>query len=841
MSRNKLLFLTFFSVLFFFNAIAQDERTAISLKQILEEISRQHQVKFNYIEDEIVLFKLIPPQQNWTFEAKLNYIKKETNLQIKVVSNKYYTIYNDEKLDKPLCGFIIDSQTNLPIENCSIIIKKTNAVSFSNIDGYFELPLISSNAILIKHMSYETIEVNPTDLYVSNCPKIKLNPVTLELQEVATESYLTSGISKKSDGTIQIKPKKFGILAGLIEPDVLQTMQQIPGVYSLDETVSNINVRGGTHDQNLFLWNGIRMFQTGHFFGLISVFNPSLAQTISITKNGTSAFYGESVSSLVAISSHSKNIEETKNSFSANLISAELYSKLKISKNASIEISARRSLTDFFKSPTYKNYRDRIFQNTIVTNINNSQVIVFKNNEDFYFYDFSLQYQQKIGKKHELTVDGIGIKNNLKINQSTNTKTKNDNLGQEDFGGSISWKTNWNDKNTTEILVSNSYYKLKATNESIESNQNLNQNNTVLDFNIQLKNSNILSENFTLNSGYQLDEIGVANYDEINSPAFKRNIKSVLISHIGIIESVFESKNKKTFLKTGIRGNYFQKFNKTLIEPRFQFNQKVTKNLNLEILGEQKSQTLSQIIDLQQDFLGIEKRRWTLANDSIIPIQKSNQLSVGFSYKNKNWLFTLDNFYKRISAITSSSQGFQNQFEFSKANGSYEVIGSEVLVQKKFNHFYTWFSYSLNKNNYDFSSLYNTNFPNNFELIHTLNWAGIYEWKKLKIALGGKWHSGKPSTTLLNTNLNDSNPYINFDKPNATNLIDYFQVNFSASKEWNIGKKTIMQTGFSILNILNKNNIINQFYRINANENRIESVNIYSLKRTPNINMKISF
>ena len=126
-------------------------------------------------------------------------------------------------------------------------------------------------------------------------------------------------------------------------------------------------------------------------------------------------------------------------------------------------------------------------------------------------------------------------------------------------------------------------------------------------------------------------------------------------------------------------------------------------------------------------------------------------------------------------------------------------------------------------------------------MIHSLNWAGIYEWKKLKIALGGKWHSGKPSTTLLNTNLNDSNPNINFDKPNSSNLIDYFQVNFSASKEWNIGKKTIIQTGFSVLNIFNKQNIINQFYRINKNENRIESVNIYSLKRTPNINMKISF
>ena len=98
-----------------------------------------------------------------------------------------------------------------------------------------------------------------------------------------------------------MKPKKLGILPGLIEADVLQVMQQIPGINSVNESVSSINARGGTHDQNLFLWNGIKMYQTGHFFGLISVFNPNLAHTISIIKSGSSAFYGESVSSVVDI------------------------------------------------------------------------------------------------------------------------------------------------------------------------------------------------------------------------------------------------------------------------------------------------------------------------------------------------------------------------------------------------------------------------------------------------------------------------------------------------------------------------------------------------------------
>ena len=844
MIKSKLLFALVFLFISLFNAFAQEEKKALSLKIILEKISTQHDVKFNYIEDEIVVYTLEPPKREWSLDAKISYLKTETKLQFKLINTKYFTIFNDKKMDKPLCGFVLDSDTELPIENARISILKTNIATFSDAKGYFELPTISPNTIQINHLSYHSIVINPEDLYIDNCPKIKLLVLTEELEEVVTQRYLTKGISKKNDGSFEIKPKKFGILPGLIEPDVLQTMQQIPGINSENETISNINVRGGTHDQNLFLWNGIRMFQTGHFFGLISAFNASLAQNINIVKNGSSAFYGESVSSLVDISSHSKSIEKSNNSISANLISAEFYTKIKTSEKASFEFSGRRSFTDFFSSTTYKNYRNRIFQNTIVTNLNNNQIVDYKSDEEFYFYDFSAQYQQKIGTKHELNIDAIAIQNSLDINQFSSSESKNSDLGQQNFGGTINWKTNWNAKNWSQIRFYTSYYNLDATNESIQNNQIFEQRNTILDMGFQLKNSHQISETITLENGYQFNEIGVTNFDEINAPFFSRKIKEVLRNHAVIVESNFKSKNKKTFLTTGIRANYFEKFKVFILEPRIQFGQSLTKKVRLEILGEQKSQTLSQIIDLQQDFLGIEKRRWTLANNTNVPIQKSNQISVGFTFKSKNWLVTFDNFYKKITGITSNSQGFQNQFEFVKTTGNYTVLGSEVLVQKNFNRFYSWISYSYNDNNYSFDALSNTEFPNNLELVHTVSWAGIYDWKSLKIALGSKWHSGKPFTMPSSNSVDNTdpgNPVIHYKTPNNNRLNDYFQLNLSASKEWKLSKETTLQTSVSVLNILNTKNVINRFYRVNTTENTIESVDTYSLERTPNVNIKLSF
>jgi hypothetical protein len=835
-------FVCSFFIFFFFVAysVAQEEKAAIPLKEILLKISQQHQVKFNYLEDEIVVYAVVEPNKNWSLAQKIDYLKKKTLLQFKLISQKYYTIFNDKKLDKPLCGFLVDIDTEKAIENAVIKIDNSSISVFSNENGYFELPKISADLIEIQHQSYQSFSVNPADLYVPNCPKFKLKSISQTLDEVLTQRYLATGISKQNDGAVIVKPKKFGLLPGLTEADVLQTMQQIPGIISIDETISNISVRGGTHDQNLFLWNGIRMFQTGHFFGLISAFNPSLAQTISITKNGSSAFYGESVSSLVAISSLTNSVEKNNSSISTNMISAEFNTKLKLSEKSNLTVSGRRSLTDFFQSPTYKNYSNRVFQNTVITNLSNNEIVDYQSDVEFYFYDFTAQLQQKIGSSHELNIDVIAIENALQFNQSSMDLSKKSDLKQQNFGTSLQWKTSWSQSHFTELEAYFSNYDLNSLNETLENSQILNQKNKVLDTGLRLKNSNIISKTLVLHTGYQFNETGVTNFDKINSPLFSRTITNVLRTHAAIAEGIFENESSTIMLKAGFRANYFDKFHLFLLEPRIQLSQALSKNLRLEILGEQKSQTLSQIIDLRRDFLGIEKRRWTLADNDSIPVQKSNQLSIGLTFSKNKWLLTLDNFYKKVNGITSSSQGFLNQFELVKSTGDYTIFGAEFLVQKSFNRFYTWLSYAYNDNKYDFGTLYNSSFVNNYEVKNAISWAGIYEWRKLKLALGAKWHTGRPITTPTSFMVTETNSNIVYNSPNNTRLAAYFQVNFSASKDWRLKGKMTLQTSLSILNLFNTKNSLNRFYRVNS-DSTVESINIHSLDMTPNFNIKLSF
>ncbi|RED22703.1 carboxypeptidase-like protein [Flavobacterium cutihirudinis] len=835
------LFFLFFLAL---SAFAQDKGEAVPLKNIMMEMEQQHHVNFNYTENNVEDVQLIPPKKSLSLEQKLEYLSKKTNLSFENIDNKFINIYKKEKDSLIVCGYVFSNSDNKPIGNANISLPNKTLAS-TNSNGYFEFKKENETSILISHVGFISKRIALPNSDSKNCLQIQLEPEITALAEIKTNAILASGISKNKDGSFEIKPKKFGILPGLIEPDALQTMQQIPGVNSIDESVSSINVRGGTHDQNLFLWNGIRMYQTGHFFGLISVFNPNLAHTISIYKNGSSAFFGESVSSVVAISSTPETAE--KNSFSAgiNMINADVYGKYNLSKKSYIEISARKSITDFVETPTYKEYFDKIFQNTTIKDFLQNQNVDYESDKKFGFYDATLKYGQKIGSKDQIILDLITIKDNLEVFQSAmgnNIYKSEDNvLRQQNYGGNLSWKRNWNSFNTTKINVYTSAYELLAKQKTTNENQIVIQENTVNNNGINLENNHIISSRFSFNDGYQFNETGITNLEDVTNPDFYRKVKDVLRTHALILEGKYNDTLSRIYFKAGTRINYIEKFKKYIVEPRVQFSYGLSKSLILELLGELKSQNSQQIIDLQKDYFGIEKRRWIISNNTTIPIQKSKQLSLNLFYKKNDWLLDIENFYKKVEGITTSSQGFQNQLEFVKTTGDYEVWGTEILVQKKMNHFLTWLSYTYNHNNYNFSNYQYPIFPNNFELMHTVSWAGIFEKNNFKIALGTKLSSGRPKTSPKSSLIDVSNPTLIYNTPNNTNLDFFSQVNFSSTYKWDTEKGIQYKVGVSILNVLNRKNEISEYYRISSLTNSIEEVETFALQRTPNMSFRVSF
>ncbi len=202
-------------------------------------------------------------------------------------------------------------------------------------------------------------------------------------------------------------------------------------------------------------------------------------------------------------------------------------------------------------------------------------------------------------------------------------------------------------------------------------------------------------------------------------------------------------------------------------------------------------------------------------------------------------LLNAEAYIKKVDGITSQSQGFQNQFQFIRTHGSYEVKGIDFLLNKEFNGFTGWLSYSLSENNYYFEEFSPQNFHNNIDITNVVSLGLSYDFNRFKLSSGFNWHSGRP-TTLLVENEVVSNQEIQYDFPNNSRLDEYFRIDFSATYTFQLSSKLRGFAGFSIWNLLDNKNVYNKFYRLDR-DFEIEKIEQTGLGFTPNITFRVSF
>lgn len=665
-----------------------------------------------------------------------------------------------------------------------------------------------------------------------------------ELDEVYLTEYIASGISTNRNGQVTVKPKNFSILPGVTEPDVLLTIQALPGISSVNETVSNINIRGGTNDQNILLWDDIKMYQSGHFFGLISAFNPYFLKKIIVTKNGTSAQHGDGVSGMIQMDLDEHVNDSLIAGAGLNLIHVDGFGKVQLNKKMEVQVSARRAITDLLETPTYAIYFDRIFQDTDITNNNQETNRTTTTNRDFYFYDVGAKFIYDISKTENLQVSFLNIFNDLSYTEEATLNNRqlavNSGITQRNLATGLTYFREWNPAFSTQVQLYTSNYNLEATNFNIANNQRLFQENDLADSSIKFHTKYRIDENFTVESGYQFSEIGITNIQDVSNPQFRSERKDVMRNHALYSEVHYFSDSYRTMLTLGFRANQFGKIDKFRLEPRLSFRQQFSNYFSVLVLGEFKSQAISQVIDLQNDFLGVEKRRWTLANGTTVPLIESKQASVGVQFTKNNLLITAEAYVKDVDGITTRSQGFQNQFQFVNAVGSYTTYGIDFLFNKKWRDLNTWLSYSVSKNDYKFTSLNNGNsFPNNIDITHNLTLGATYSWNQFEFSLGSYFRTGIPNTTVGTPEV--TNGEINYNAPNAATLENYFRTDFSSTYRFALSKKKKIYSkiGLSIWNIFDQQNVLNEYY--NLDNDVVSQIQNRALGITPNLSFRVEF
>ncbi|WP_299214474.1 TonB-dependent receptor [uncultured Aquimarina sp.] len=817
------------------------------LSQIIPSLEKQFDVKFSYI-DATIINKLVSLQTNTetSLEDVIDTLEQQSKLKFEVTGENFITIRKYSKKDTvSVCGYIYNENSE-PLEKIRVFFKASRTNITTNEKGYFQNKEVPFNsAILISAPGFRQKVLNTTEFDDKNdCIKIYLTNTIETLDEVIIQEYLTKGITQNKK-VVNIDLKDIEILPGLTEPDILQSIQLTPGVNSPFETASGLYVRGSAPNQNLVLWNGIKTYHQGHFFGMLSAFNPYVVKEVDFSKSGVSAKYGDRISGVIDIKTENEVAERFTGGAGFNMINADAVVHAPIIKDkVSLQVSGRRSYTDVLETFTYKQFADRVFQNTTIAETN--PLNEAKN--DFFYADYNANLIAKLSDFDKIEANALYSKNDLDFKRSDDLMSFNDDLITENEGYNISWKHIWN--NNFSVKTSGYYtrYLLNyqfITEESGTTTEIESKKNSVKDFGTALDLNYSLSDNHKILGGYQFSNNTIKYAFVTTTPTYELILDQddrFLNTHAVYGEYKYETP-KNFYLSAGLRLNHYAELDKSCIEPRIFIQKNLSKYWEVNATGEYRSQAVSQIRESVVSDLSLENQIWTLANKEQFPIISSYQFTVGSSFKKNKWYFDIDTYYKQIDDITSLTAGFINPIDNTYHTGESRVYGIDFFLKKHFKNYKTWVSYSYINTQNKFDDINNNeSFPGNWNIEHTVKWSHFYKINDFQFSLGWLWHTGKAFTNVSGVDESGNLVLLDFGEINGNNLPVYHRLDFSAIYDFKIRSTSNVRyrLGLSVLNLYDRENLLNREFRTtNSLDNRFINSDIFALGITPNLSFRV--
>jgi len=365
-------------------------------------------------------------------------------------------------------GYVLDSQSNELVIGSSVIIEELQVGTVTNSYGFFSITLDEGEYTLkVQSLGYKEFTENikldknlSINVYVQEqIESLDEVVVTDNSEEVDIELPVLS-LNILSGKTIRQTPVVFG------ESDILKTIQLLPGVSSAGEGASGFNVRGGSADQNLILFDEAIIYNSSHLFGLFSVFNSDAIKEVKLFKGGIPSSYGGRLSSVLDV--YQKDGNNQKFSFNGGIgaISSRFLAEGPIQKNKSSFLVASRGT-----------YAHLFLKLTDIENI-------------AYFYDLNTKSNFVIDKKNKIFLSGYFGRDLFKLDGTFSNTYGNSTLN-------LRWNHLINDKTftNTSLIFSNYYYGLELDFVGFD------WKSGIKNFNLKFDLKNYFSNKFQFNYG----------------------------------------------------------------------------------------------------------------------------------------------------------------------------------------------------------------------------------------------------------------------------------------------------------------------------------------------------
>ncbi len=827
------------------------------LRSAIAFLEKNYAVSFSYDDEAIEVVQVTASFRNFELPDAMKRLLQGTGLDFEIVDNQYILI---KKLDTPsqptppisqfpnfsisLCGTILDAETNEPLPGATAFIKNTPVGTTTEADGKFKLEgdFSKDDSLIISYLGYKQQAHLVRPLLVKPCQDYRLQLDVLTIPDVLISDFATDMIKLADEGGFHFDKQKMPTLPGWGEPDVLRSLQLLPGISAADESGSRLNVRGGTPDQNLILLDGIPIYHTGHFFGLYDAFNPFVVDGVDVWRGNFGAQYGSRNSCVIDITSKQGYGTKARGGIGMNLLSFQGYLDVPLQKErVSLLFAFRRSYIDGLQSTAYKNFFNQIFQNGKIAlqekAVNDSKFVTW--NPTINFGDANLKLRWKGKKTRENAISLYSTNDRLDYrfayDDSTYFTETEDIIAASNFGMSWQHSADWSPVFKIKYNAALSAYENDYTfiwNEEDRQRPFIYRyttNNSMTEFNLNLHHDWQVSGQHRMSFGYQLKAQEAALvFRDTNAVSLVGNLWANDTVRTGLhtfyAEFAYQATKKLDFT-LGVRENHFPARGLYYSEPRasfnwFPFGKKVDGDSgNLRIKGGlgRYWQFVFQIIDFGD--LGVGEPLWALSDD-FIPAQELWQTTFGLSVENKTTLLDMEFYHKKSRNLTSRNLRLENSFDRGwNFNGESTATGFDFLLRKRWQGFSTWLAYSLGEVEMQFPELNGGQpFPARHDIRHRVNWVNTLSWKKWEFAANLNLRSGTPYSIPSVVQVpcpdcsTDSLTYsLRFDRLNTARLPGSVRLDLSATWKWK-KNRSHGKAGLAIYNFLNRRNLLDKDY-----------------------------
>lgn len=629
-------------------------------------------------------------------------------------------IYLNSVAQRIATGKVVDQQENA-VSNVRIQERGTANVTYSQGDGTYLLVYFDSETPLIfTHEDFDTVvlKLKAQNSIVFLSPKWNSNNYNL-----AFLAGFTDFTHKNTNKNLENMPYFLG------ESDVNRQLQMLPGIEQGREGYSNLFVRGGEADQNVMLYNGTPIYNSNHIYGISSVFHHRSIKNTAVYKGIAPARYGGRASSYIDLSSE-KNAKFSSFSgeFEMTPLNAGIYLSNIEKDKKYFTISARRSWIDLLL-PTETR------ENSINTNIYDLQLNMgktlknkdkidfsFMSTRDLYFIAFARQDTNAVvasqaGFKQKWSNILTSIKHTSRINANTTVEN-----------------TAYYSGYRASTAIEQQLFTIRAPGATAIPTQKEESVSGIRDIGLQSHITYLYNNEHQLSYGIQsatrFFQVGRREYSSVNYPSISDvfvvtgSPKYDATQEIALYAEDDFRVNDNTILNLGVRQVFFVNDKKSFVgfEPRIHGTFYLKNSDVFKIGYNRHNQYVSQ---LNLGTVGSPSNIWVPATKAIGP-QKMDIVEAAYERKlGKVFAGSINGFYKRLQNLNlvknlSDASDPSIDWQSSVTQGTGQVYGVELMLQRSSGYFNGWISYAYSKSTRNFQELFAQDFDFTYDRPHML-------------------------------------------------------------------------------------------------------------------------